>query len=75
MSSSLPPDVAAARIRLGRAYRSLGHAIVGHHVAADELDALAVRLTIEADGIRRGERHVRSLERPSGDWGPSPAEW
>lgn len=74
MSSSLPPDVAAARIRVGRAYRSLGHAIVGHHVAANDLDALAARLAAEASEIRRGEHRVRSVERPSGDWGPGPAD-
>ena len=74
MSSSLPPDVAAARIRVGRAYRSLGHAVVGHHVSAVELDALAERLTGEAAQIRLGEHRVRSLERPSGDWGPGPAD-
>ena len=74
MSSSLPPDVAAARIRVGQAYRSLGHAIVGHHVSADDLDALADRLAAEASEIRCGEHRVRSVERPSGDWGPGPAD-
>ena len=74
MSSSLPPEVAAARIRLGQAYRSLGHAIVGHHVSADDLNALADRLTTEAGDIRQGEHRVRGLERPSGDWGPGPAD-
>lgn len=74
MSSSLPPEVAAARIRLGRAYRSLGHAIAGHHVTADDLDDLAQRLVSEAATIRRGERRVRVLERPSGDWGPPPQD-
>lgn len=74
MSSSLPPEVAPARIRVGEAYRSLGHAIVGHHVSADDLTALAERLTDEARRVRAGERRVRSVERPSGDWGPSPAD-
>jgi hypothetical protein len=74
VSSSLPPDVAAARIRVGRAYRSLGHAIVGHHLSADDLSALADRLETEASGVRAGEHRVRSLERPSGDWGPAPAD-
>ncbi len=74
MSSSLPPDVAAARIRVGEAYRSLGHAIAGHHVSSDVLHALADRLAGEATTIRTGERRARSLERPSGDWGPGPAD-
>jgi len=74
VSSSLPPDVADARIRLGQAYRSLGHAIVGHHVSAADLNALADRLTTGASDIREGEHRVRSLERPSGDWGPGPAD-
>jgi len=73
VSSSLPPEVAAARIRLGHAYRSLGHAIVGHHISADDLDGLAARLTAEAATIRRAEHRVRILERPSGDWGPAPS--
>ncbi len=74
MSSPLPPDIADARIRLGQAYRSLGHAIVGHHVSAADLNGLAERLTTEASNIRQGERRARSLERPSGDWGPGPAD-
>ncbi len=74
MSSSLPPDVAAARIRVGRAYRSLGHAIVGHHVSAEQLDRLAEMLTESTDAIRSGERRIRSIERPSGDWGPAPTD-
>ena len=74
MSSSLPPDIADARIRLGQAYRSLGHAIVGHHVSAADLNVLADRLTTEASDIRQGEHRVRSLERPAGDWGPGPAD-
>jgi len=74
VSSSLPPDIADARIRVGEAYRSLGHAIVGHHLSADDLNALADRLEREASDVRLGERRVRSLERPSGDWGPGPAD-
>jgi len=74
VSSSLPPDIADARIRLGQAYRSLGHAIVGHHVSAADLNVLADRLTTEASDIRQGEHRVRSLERPAGDWGPGPAD-
>jgi hypothetical protein len=74
VSSSLPPDVAAARIRVGRAYRSLGHAIVGHHASVAELDRLAELLDEQAAAVRSGRRRTRSLERPSGDWGPAPKD-
>ena len=74
MNSSLPTDIAVARIRVGRAFRSVGHAIAGHHQSAEELDELATLLGAQAERIRRGERRVRSLERPSGDWGPAPAD-
>ncbi|WP_051062416.1 hypothetical protein [Ilumatobacter nonamiensis] len=74
MNSPLPPDVAEARIRVGEAIRSLGHAVVGHHMSATDLDALAGLLTAQAAAVRTGEQRVRSLERPSGDWGPAPAD-
>ncbi|MGA9276696.1 PaaI family thioesterase [Ilumatobacter sp.] len=74
MTSSLPPDVAAARIRVGDAYRSLGHAIVGHQASAQELDDLADLLCERTGAIRSGEQRVRSIERPSGDWGPAPLD-
>ena len=74
MTSSLPDDVADARIRLGRAYRRLGHAIAGHHASAATLDEVA----LEADRLERlltsGEPRNRQIERPSGDWGPGPAD-
>lgn len=74
MSSSLPPEVAAARIRAGQALRSLGHAVVGHDMAAADLEALAATLEDCTTSIRAGDVRNRSVERPSGDWGPAPLD-
>ena len=74
MSSSLPDDVAVARIRLGRATRALGHAIAGHHASTDVLDSVTAdveRLTLL---LAEGELRNRQIERPGGDWGPGPAD-
>lgn len=74
MTSALPDDIARARRRLGRAYRSLGHAVAGHHAAIETLD----NMTDELERMRRtltdGEPRNRGAERPSGDWGPGPAD-
>lgn len=74
MSSSLPDDIADARIRLGREYRALGHAIAGHHVSATDLDAATEKFANIRERIERGEQRTREIERPSGDWGPAPGE-
>jgi len=74
VNSPLAPDIADARIRVGQAIRSLGHAVVGHHRTVEELDRLADALTAQAAAVRAGEQRVRSVERPSGDWGPAPAD-
>jgi Thioesterase superfamily len=74
VTSSLPPDVASARIRLGHAYRALGHEIVGRQMTAVDLDELAADLAARTDTIRKGAPRVRSDERPSGDWGPAPLD-
>lgn len=74
MTSSLPDDVAAARIRLGTAYRQLAHAISGHHITADELDDAATQLDVLRSHIESGDPRRRDVERPSGDWGPGPAD-
>ena len=74
MTSSLPEDVAEARLRLGQAYRRLGHTIAARHASAETLDFVAT----EIDRLERltavGERRDRKIERPSGDWGPGPAD-
>jgi acyl-coenzyme A thioesterase PaaI-like protein len=74
VTSSLPDDVAEARIRLGRAYRQLGHAIAGHHAATSSLDAVTAEINDLERRLARGEPRNRQTERPSGDWGPGPAD-
>ncbi|MGB3736282.1 MAG: PaaI family thioesterase [Ilumatobacter sp.] len=74
MTSSLPDDVAAARIQLGRAYRRLGHAIAGHHVSAASLDAVTAEVERLEREVAGGTARNRQIERPSGDWGPGPAD-
>ncbi|MFK7918068.1 MAG: PaaI family thioesterase [Ilumatobacter sp.] len=74
MSSSLPDDIAEARIRLGTAYRRLGHAVAGRHIDAAGLDVAAQALDELRSSIEAGEPRQRSIERPSGDWGPAPAD-
>jgi acyl-coenzyme A thioesterase PaaI-like protein len=70
---SIDPIIAARR-RVGRAIRDLGHAVVGHVAGADELDALADRLAAWAARLEEGPARSRVVERPSGDWGPGPAD-
>jgi acyl-coenzyme A thioesterase PaaI-like protein len=57
----------AARIRLGRALRALGHHVVGHHTTVHDLDRLAAHLeAVAADLPVTG---VRS--RPVASFGPT----
>lgn len=72
--SPLAPEIAEARARLGAAVRRLGHTIAGHHISADEADATAVALAELSDRLAAGERRDRVTERPTGDWGPAPAD-
>lgn len=74
MSSSLPDDIADARIRLGQAYRRLGHAIAGHHASAASLDVVTAEARRLEQLLVGGEPRNRQIERPSGDWGPGPAD-
>ncbi len=74
MTSSLPDDVAAARIQLGRGYRRLGHTIAARHASADTLDFVTTELGRLERLIAVGEPRNRQIERPSGDWGPGPAD-
>jgi hypothetical protein len=73
-SSPLPPEVAEARARTGAAFRRLGHHLAGHHVDAPTLDELAEALDEWASRLGHGERRSRVVERPTGDWGPAPAD-
>lgn len=74
MTSSLPPEEAEARIRLGREFRRLGHSIAGHHADAASLDAATAHLAELRERIELGAPRRREIERPSGDWGPGPAD-
>lgn len=74
MTSSLPADEAAARIRLGREFRLLGHSIAGHQATAADLDAATATLHELRAQLDLGEVRSREVDRPSGDWGPGPAD-
>jgi hypothetical protein len=74
VSSSLPDDLAVARIALGREFRALGHAISGHHVSTAELGAATLQLAEIRERIAAGDRRTREIERPNGDWGPAPGD-
>lgn len=74
MTSSLPDDVASARIEVGATFRTLGHALAGHHIDAPTLDAIRERLDDLVATASAGESRRRGDERPSGDWGPGPAD-
>ncbi len=71
--SALPPDQAEARARVGSSLRRLGHVLVGHHATVAQLDALTDDLDRQAAAIAGNDVRVRVIERPTGDWGPSPA--
>ncbi len=71
--SSSAPDVAAARARLGAAYRQLGHSIAGHHVDAPSIDRLTGILLDAVSDLDQLPLRDRTSERPTGDWGPPPA--
>ena len=67
-------DGASPRVRVGRALRSLSHAVVGHDADVADLDRLADLLEAQAAALATGTVRDRSAERPSGDWGPAPAD-
>ncbi|MEP1123454.1 MAG: PaaI family thioesterase [Ilumatobacter sp.] len=72
MTDSPLDDLVDARIRLGRAYRRLGHAIAGHHASVDTLDALTTDIDRLERTMASGDVRNRRIERPDGDWGPGP---
>lgn len=74
MTSALPNDIAEARRRLGRAYRTLGHAVAGHHASLETLDSVTDELERMRRTLADGEPRNRVDERPSGDWGPGPTD-
>jgi acyl-coenzyme A thioesterase PaaI-like protein len=69
-----PPDMADARARAARAIRDVGHALVGHHADRATLDALTAGLDGWTRELCRGRVRDRVIERPTGDWGPPPAD-
>lgn len=72
--SPFPPPLADARARVGRAVRDLGHALVGHDATVDRLDALTADLDRWSAALATGAPRDRVIERPTGDWGPPPAD-
>lgn len=68
------PEVADARARAGRAIRDLGHAFVGHGAPTADLDQLTDDLTNWTTRLAAATPRDRGTERPTGDWGPAPAD-
>lgn len=67
-------EIADARARVGRAIRDLGHAFVGHVADTADLDRLVDELERRTAALRTGTPRERSVDRPTGDWGPGPAD-
>ena len=63
-----------SRARAGRAIRDLGHALVGHHETAEEIDGLTADLERWTRRLADGPERNRVIERPTGDWGPPPPD-
>jgi acyl-coenzyme A thioesterase PaaI-like protein len=63
-----------ARAEVGRAIRHLGHSIVGHQASARQLLSAADELQKWVDTFDQGTIRDRVIERPTGDWGPAPAD-
>jgi acyl-coenzyme A thioesterase PaaI-like protein len=66
--------MADARARAARAIRDVGHALVGHHADLATLDALTTGLERWTAELGHGAPRDRVIERPTGDWGPPPAD-
>ncbi len=73
-SSSFPPDIADARADIGAAYRRLAHAISGHHIDIETAKRVTATLEELVDDVSAGDTRRRATERPTGDWGPAPAD-
>jgi hypothetical protein len=67
-------DVGEARADAGRAIRDLGHALVGHVATTKQLDAATADLGRLTKDFETGTVRDRVIERPTGDWGPAPAD-
>ncbi len=65
-------DELAARRRLGRAVRDLGHAAVGHHAPASELDDAAATVELLAARLSVGAPRSRDPEQFGGQFDIAP---
>ncbi len=72
--SPFPPEIADARADLGSAYRRLSHAIAGHHIDLATARAVTSALESIVADVSSGATRRRATERPTGDWGPAPAD-
>ena len=63
-----------ARAEVGQAIRDLGHSIVGHQASAEQLLSATDDLRKWIDSFDKGVVRDRVIERPTGDWGPAPAD-
>ncbi|CAN5393526.1 hypothetical protein BH23ACT3_BH23ACT3_19450 [soil metagenome] len=69
-----PDYLADARAEAGRAIRDIGHAVVGHQAPVELIDRITSVLDDLTAELEVHPRRSRGEERPSGDWGPAPAD-
>jgi acyl-coenzyme A thioesterase PaaI-like protein len=69
-----PDYLADARAEAGRAVRDIGHALVGHQAPVELIDRITSVLDDLTAELEVHPSRSRSEERPSGDWGPPPAD-
>jgi acyl-coenzyme A thioesterase PaaI-like protein len=67
-------DIEEARADAGQAIRDLGHALVGHVATTEQLEAATEDLQRLTTDFDTGTVRDRVIERPTGDWGPAPAD-
>jgi acyl-coenzyme A thioesterase PaaI-like protein len=71
---NIEPDEHAARARLGKAIRNLGHTIVGNHNDAPRLDRAAAELEAIERRLNSGETRRRDPEGFGTGWGEARQE-
>jgi acyl-coenzyme A thioesterase PaaI-like protein len=69
-----PDELAEARAAAGRAVRDIGHALVGHQAPIELIDRISRTLDDLSAELDAYPARSRSEERPTGDWGPAPAD-
>ncbi|RLE25241.1 MAG: hypothetical protein DRJ50_03305 [Actinobacteria bacterium] len=67
-------DIEDARADIGQALRDLGHSVVGHDAAVEQLAKAANTLRELTAILEKGTFRDRVIERPTGDWGPAPPD-